>query len=229
MAGKKQSDEVFGGAGIKSLWVGDPDPDAGYFRLAEDFAVPASFPVTVAPDDAALPVCHILVAFEGRKPTCADLRLEQREQPIDGTMLRKVPLSTYLREAVAHAAFRFTRDRAAAEKAREELGGQVGREREVDGEPAWVFREPDKSMSADVLEVRGVAKKSSRQPRRGIPLTDDDLRDIAAMYREAVRVSRAPTEALAQRMGVSRPTMSRWIAKARERGFLGPARQGSAG
>jgi len=45
---------------------------------------------------------------------------------INGTTLRKIPLAPYLREAVAHAAFRFTRDQEPAEKARKEFGAGVG-------------------------------------------------------------------------------------------------------
>jgi len=91
------------------------------------------------------------------------------------------------------------------------------------------FREPDRSQWVDVFAIRDIASSASRQPRHGIPLTDDDLRDIATAYRDAVRLSRAPTQTLADGWGVSRPTMSRWIAMARKRGFLGEARQGVAG
>lgn len=68
-----------------------------------------------------------------------------------------------------------------------------------------------------------------RTPRQGSPITDKQLREVASHYRDALARSSAPTQTIADEMHVSRPTAARWIARARERGFLGPAYRGRAG
>lgn len=71
-----------------------------------------------------------------------------------------------------------------------------------------------------------------RRPRRGARVTDDQLRKIADLYRQAVEADYrphgrlAPTSWVCDKAHVSRPTASRWIALARKRGFLPGPRQG---
>lgn len=229
MADRERSDEyVFGGTAITGLLIGDPEPGVGYLQLGADFAVAEDFPVEVTPENPMLPICHLRITIENGKPVCSGLRLERRDGPIDGTTLRQIPLAPYIREALAHAAFRFTRDQDLAERAHEEHGGAVGRPREIDGEPAWVFREPDRSRWGDVFALRDIARSARRQPRRGIPISDGDLDEVAKIYKAALLAGEHPNLNVQEEMHLSRSTASRWIAKARERGFLGKARQGTA-
>lgn len=70
----------------------------------------------------------------------------------------------------------------------------------------------------------------ARRPRRGSPVTEDNLRAVAEMYRDALRSGvRGPTQAVAKRMHVSRSTAGRWVSMARERGLLGAATPGARG
>jgi hypothetical protein len=139
-----------------------------------------------------------------------------------------------MREVVTHAAFRFTRDKELAQRAREGLGYPVGDEREVDGAPAWVYRPPGRGHLADVPALRNISRKMRREPRRGIPLAEDELRDVADTYTAALAAAIAegkrpePTKAVMQQWHLTRPTASRWIAKARQAGALGPAKRGRA-
>jgi hypothetical protein len=64
---------------------------------------------------------------------------------------------------------------------------------------------------------------------RAMGLTDDVLEAIASTYRMAVLCNIPATEAVAERLEVSRATAGRWIARARERGYLAPARVGQSG
>ena len=69
-----------------------------------------------------------------------------------------------------------------------------------------------------MLALRDVAKSSTRRPRRGIRITDDELQGIAAKYREAVRVVWPPPRCSQGKLNVGRSTVSRWIRRARDRG-----------
>lgn len=60
--------------------------------------------------------------------------------------------------------------------------------------------------------------------------TDDTLRWVAHLYRLAVVVGNGPRKAVEEALSLPRATAGRWIALARERGFLGPSEgQGKAG
>ena len=52
---------------------------------------------------------------------------------------------------------------------------------------------------------------------------------VAVIYRIAYACSRPPTQAVAEAFDVSRATAGRWIADARDQGFLGPAIERQAG
>jgi Family of unknown function (DUF6214) len=71
--------------------------------------------------------------------------------------------------------------------------------------------------------------QDARPPRKGSPVTDERLREVATRYRAAVERGDPPTQTIGDEMHASRPTAARWVQKARERGFLGPAVPGRAG
>jgi len=65
-------------------------------------------------------------------------------------------------------------------------------------------------------------RSQGRGPRSGKPLTDHDLRDIAAAYIKA-RNQRLPVQAyVAKEFGVALSTAAKRIAAARKRGFIDP-------
>lgn len=55
------------------------------------------------------------------------------------------------------------------------------------------------------------------------------LRYVALLYRMGYLVGEPPTGLVATTLNTSRPTAARWVADARERGFLGPAEERKAG
>ncbi len=55
-------------------------------------------------------------------------------------------------------------------------------------------------------------------------MSDDHLREVANVYRNAMKAGRRdPVNAVREAMHASRPTAGRWVAQAREKGFLGRA------
>ncbi len=71
--------------------------------------------------------------------------------------------------------------------------------------------------------------EGGRRPRRGVRLTDDQLRRVAEIYQTALRLGDPPTKTICEKEHVTRPTASRWVSMARARGVLGPAMPGRAG
>jgi hypothetical protein len=65
--------------------------------------------------------------------------------------------------------------------------------------------------------------------RRGSSPSDLELEIVAGAYRAAYAAGAPPTQAVMEKLGVSRSTASRRIALARERGLLGPATPRKAG
>lgn len=65
----------------------------------------------------------------------------------------------------------------------------------------------------------------SRRTRQGNKVTDDELRDVAAKYREALKLEKPPTQYVATELVYSRPTAGRRVQAARKAGYLGPAEE----
>jgi Family of unknown function (DUF6214) len=200
------------------LAVDPNDPAISWVRFG-DVAVPGEFESSITFVDPRLPKCHLRIRLENGRPLCADFRLLRADSgdEITGAMLREIPVGACVREAVAHQALMFTRD---------ETDG-FGAPFDLEGSPAWNRKVPgmDAGLGASwsqMEQVRGVASASRRQPRRGIPLTDDDLRSVAEAHRAARAQGKHTTEAVMEAFYLSRPTANRWIAKARARGFLAP-------
>ena len=196
---------------------------AGYVLLADGLAIDERFTALVTPSDPDMPICGMRIAIEGGRPVCVELRCDRQPggRPITQAVLRTIPVTSYIREVVEHSVFRFTRDRT------EGRGDEI----EIGGAPAWRY---DTALSPGVgqevrREAREIVRARQRQPRRGIAVSDDDLREIAVIYRAALAEQRRPTKAVMEAMHVSLATASRWVARARDLGYLGPARPGAAG
>ena len=71
-------------------------------------------------------------------------------------------------------------------------------------------------------DVEGVVRRSQRRNQ----VTEEDLRTAAEIYREHAD-TRNPTATVAKQLSIGRSTAARWVALARERGYLPPA-QGEA-
>jgi hypothetical protein len=83
------------------------------------------------------------------------------------------------------------------------------------------------ALAADATRPREIEVEASA-PRRKI-LSDHFLRSVADRYRELVAEGKPPTQTLMREWGVSRRTVGSWLATARQRELLGPARRGVAG
>jgi hypothetical protein len=65
--------------------------------------------------------------------------------------------------------------------------------------------------------------KGALRSKQRRPLTDDELKRIADVYRAAAAKGLAPTKRIADVMHVTRSTARRWVARAVDGGFLDPA------
>lgn len=120
------------------------------------------------------------------------------DEPVTGERLRAIPLARLLRHASAES-----RSFVAHE------GGGT-------------FAPPTPA------ERDAIYRGEGRRPRRGSPITDEHLEEVADVYRSALERQEPPTQAVMDEWHVSRSAASRWVAAARERGFLGPAQHGRA-
>jgi hypothetical protein len=192
--------------------------------------LPERFYAVVVPDDPDLPVCNLGFVVERGRPVCVDLRCERREggPPISGEVLRQLPIATYAREATRHVAKRLVPDP-------EGNGWRTVSALAPESQPIE-FRDDETPVfgaaSAPVPAEQRFDTQYSQwaaAPRRRGPLRDDDLREIAAVYRAALAAGEPPTRTVAARFGVARSTAGRWVAEARRRGVLGKARPRMAG
>jgi hypothetical protein len=90
------------------------------------------------------------------------------------------------------------------------------------------FRSPsaadEETIKASAPDVLAKLEKNVHQPQRGKRLSDAHLREVAKVYREALKADKPkPTKAVMQHFFTARANAGRWVAEARERGFLGKA------
>lgn len=164
----------------------------------------------IAGDGGVLVEMEIEVQPKGA-PRCLGLAVKPEppeNTPITATALRRVTIDKLMRQAVADAVV--------------EIGLEL-----PDGE-RWAIA-PGLEERDDFYERY---REGARRPRRGVPLTEDDLVRVANIYRDAladIRHRHRPTAMVAKVEGVSRATAARRVSLARERGHLGPAKPGHAG
>lgn len=171
-------------------------------RLRDGFGAPQRF---VAEADSL--AVEVELDAEGI-PHCHGLNLRNAAgEGITTQTLRRVALVRLMREAVAQAARLYTPV-------------------EKNGKPVFRIVSTPPSEAVDFYERY---TKEARRPRQGSPVTDERLEAVADFYRKAMEEGKPPTREIADSMHVARSTAARWVSKARERGFLGPARRGRAG
>lgn len=162
---------------------------------------------------ATLDGAQVLLAIEvDDSGAAACNRFEVAAESVSGELLRRVPVGRLLARAMAAAHFRWG----------EPLEDGV----RIDFGEGGVARFPTPEESADFY---GRYTGNARRPRRGSPITDKNLSDVADLYRAALRRGDPPTQKVAEEMHVARSTAARWVSAARKRGLLGPAMRGRAG
>lgn len=142
--------------------------------------------------------------------TALEVRASEGER-IASDDLRRIPISRLTRQAVAGAAQRVPAGKVAP---RTLLGVMINKSRPQAEADAAFYRQ---------------FTDNARHPRQGSPLTDENLRQVADIYRAADKRGEPPTQKVAEVMHAARSTAARWVGKARERGFLGPALKGRGG
>jgi hypothetical protein len=134
-------------------------------------------------------------------PRCAKLTIQPPDgQQVTWKTLRSIRVDRLLREAKARAASPWK----SAGPGRFELASPQER--------ATTYQ--------DIIQP-------PRRSRRASPMTDEHLREVAEFYKDHLE-SGKPTLAICAKWHVTPPTASRWVARARERGMLGPAVKGRA-
>ncbi len=76
------------------------------------------------------------------------------------------------------------------------------------------------SDAGDVYDPTGAARPDLPQPKRRRNLGDEHYRQVAAQLYWAREIGVAPRDYVAHHFGVTLPTLDRWIAEAKKRGFL---------
>jgi hypothetical protein len=76
--------------------------------------------------------------------------------------------------------------------------------------------------------MRALGEEVAR-PEPGKRLSDEWLKRVAAVYRDALSRGLPATDTVAEAFPISRSTAGRWVVEARRRGLLGPAVPGRAG
>jgi hypothetical protein len=194
-------------------WVPWPRPGGGWFLpsrfevLVEIPAVPYGVEIKMRVTNDGRAICSAFTLWRARTLHNV-VQTERMDEPYDITDtttaeissegLRKVPASRLIRWAILAAHHRF----AGAEGRRGEL------------EP------PNLDEWAHLFTTEG-----RRRRRR---LDDSHFREVAAVYRSALRFGR-PTQAVADHFVTGKSTAGRWVVEARRRGYLGKTVAGRAG
>lgn len=143
---------------------------------------------------------------------CSEVHCAREDggEPVTGDTLRRLPIQHMVREVVDAAMWIGTPRSAGAMNYPEGVGP---------------LDEP--SEGEDYFEM-GHFGKSQREAAAEGPV-DSTLRQVAASYLVAYACGLPPGATIAAEFGIPRSTAGRWIAKAREKQFLGPAEPGKAG
>jgi hypothetical protein len=99
--------------------------------------------------------------------------------------------------------------------------------RTVEGEVIGVHSFSTDNVLATIeertIDIATELSDAERSRRGRKPLTDKHLKEVAEVYREAISQRRSTQRTIAEKWTIQYATARRWVAIARERGFLGPA------
>jgi hypothetical protein len=196
---KRQSEPDLAGF---SIHVKEPLQEL--FALDADYALPRHFWITYTLEGDERLRLDVAVDDRGSAHCTRIEVLASDESGITTETLRGVPVARLLRLGTTAALMKY--------------------ERSADGDVIGFAR-------TDNEEKRQFYQRYSqaRRPKQGSAITDEQLEQVATVYRRAVEDGKRPTEIVGETMNVARSTAARWITRARERGFLGPALRGRAG
>ena len=160
----------------------------------------------------------LTIELEQRRPVCTAIRRLSGGTPLTGELLRSIPLQRIIQRVQEHVRQQLVE--------RDPLGAS---------RPSWDTVLPKDAphdlwieypASRETIE-RELSADSPGGPKR---VSDELLREAADVYREALATGQSnPTEVVRKRLHLARSTAGRYVGKARERGFLGPAMPRRAG
>jgi len=202
-----------------SFWIEKPEKGRAFYgpgnvRYWAQVPVDASFPehpgvkITVDAINGVLG-CSAVQRLPGdsRYADPADLaagRYLPGGPPLSGTLFRRMPIDTLVRRIAAQVTY--------SERERDEPG-------------------PVRISDIRLQREAEPPVRPSRRERRRYVLTDEMLREVAALYRQAIAEKKPPIEAVRLHWypGSKPESARRLVARARAAGFLGPALRGRAG
>jgi hypothetical protein len=184
--------------------------------LGEGIAVPKH--VLYDLDEPWLPyLARAVIENTPAGPRCVDLRLVARPggPPVTPEGLRRVPLGKVVRAVERHQDVMHTMDQASLERLPSHIRDSIG-----EG-PVWGAGGSRARGDRDAYR-RALARQ--RAEGRRWRLDEATLREVAAVYREALAVGRPPTAAVQEHFGLAtRGQAAKWVRRARQEGHLGPA------
>jgi hypothetical protein len=197
-------------------------PMGGYLR------VPRRFRVEVE-DEATVTTLHVEIDQERAWCRRVDVQAEDGGE-VTGEHLRQIPVKRYVEWALTWLLYKV--------QTPEDL--------------PWTPNDPIEDLPRDMIGLEFVHlpdgdfavnpvpsgervafyeqyTSKARRPRRGSPVTDEHLTQVAELYRAAFERGDPPTQTIADTMHVARSTAARWVGLARKRGLLGASLPGRAG
>ena len=179
-------------------------------QLADGVCFPERTDLVAVPPDRRV-VIRLCLEVEDGRPACTSLAFE-RATPMDAAkgatitakLVRSVDVRGLIESAISWQAEQATRLVATLASAFGEQGFTV------DERGHLSFWTPEHAQQA---------RAGALALRRQRSINDELLREVARVYLAA---DSAPTEAVADELGTSKRNATRWVAMARQRGFLPP-------
>lgn len=126
---------------------------------------------------------------------CRDLLVRGRDgQPVTTTMLRSVSVKAITSAVGPRASLRLVKSKDGLRRVSTILTDE--------GPEGW---------------IEAYKKQQTETPRRGKRLSDETLRDVANVYRDALRQGSRPIPAIAEAFTISKKTAPKWVMAARGR------------
>jgi hypothetical protein len=182
-----------------------------------DLYVPRAFTADIE-DESQKAHLTLTIEMEDARPRCRRLDIDvSNDLEITGDFLRRIAVGRWLLEALL----------VAVEKPSglDDPQGDLAADLRAQG-VTEIFRLPSDDERQSFREEYA---SKTRRPRRGSPISQEHLAEVAKRYREAAEKGDHPTQAVAREMNVARSTAARWVGLARRHGLLGPSLPGRAG
>lgn len=179
-----------------------------YVPFGEGFALPSRLSTELAQEAPGL---EFEIAVRDGRPRCVAIRSTETGPPITTTLLKSSYLPAIgrlVREAVAENAVRLVRT--------------------VDGEVIGVHgvSSPDLFSTLDerTTDIDAAVANLEVGERRW-RMTDEHLREVASVYRDAFAKGDPTARAIAERWGTTEQNARRWVLRARKEGLLPPTQE----